>query len=245
MLRPDRQPVEPAEERRQPGRHAEAGLVGPVVGCRPEEVVELGAPLGDPLADVHLRHRQLVHVGEQRPAGRRPSVDDPFAEPGHTATPRVCVAILGVRTAGKATQTSGRGHVGAPITVTSASSRSARTRSVVSASGDTGRVASHSTAVSNPAAAALERRRGDTHVGREPDDDDSFDPAFAQQAGEAGRDVDVAARLAHRERRVAVLTVRALADDRPTRGGSDRDRRRARRPRCRRRSASATRRRRR
>ena len=83
----DRQPVEPAEEWRQPGRDTEAGLVGPVVRGRSEEVVELGAPLGESLADVHLRHRQLVHVGEQRPADRRPPVDDSIAEPGHPATP--------------------------------------------------------------------------------------------------------------------------------------------------------------
>ena len=55
---------------------------------------------------------------------------------------------------------------------------------------------------------------GHAHIGREPDHHHPLHRTLVQQAGEAGRDVDVAARLAHRERRVAVFAVRALADHR-------------------------------
>ena len=63
-------------------------------------------------------------------------------------------------------------------------------------------------------AARVERGRLDAVVGREADDDDALDARRREEALELGRDGLAGDRVAHREARVAVLAVGALADPR-------------------------------
>src|SRR5690606_24140209 len=58
----------PSQQPSQTGKHAVSRLVGPVVGVAPEEVVELGGPLGKTFLPVELRHGQLVLVGGENSA---------------------------------------------------------------------------------------------------------------------------------------------------------------------------------
>ena len=98
--------------------------------------------------------------------------------------------------------------------VTPAASISSRARSPSPGSRSTAAIASVRTAVAKPSADRVDGGRLDAVVGGEPGDDDGVDAGVAQEALELGRDGLAGHGVAHREARVAVLAVDALADPR-------------------------------
>ncbi len=61
---------DPVEQPPETGGHRIPCLMAPVVGVLTEEVVEQRRAFVETLLPVHLRHRQLVLVGEQKPFGQ-------------------------------------------------------------------------------------------------------------------------------------------------------------------------------
>ena len=96
--------------------------------------------------------------------------------------------------------------------VTPAASISASARSPSPASRSTAAMASVRTDVWKPSAAASMRGRLDAVVGGEPGHDDGIHAGVAKQRLELGGDGLAGDRVAHREARIAVLAVGALAD---------------------------------
>src|SRR5690606_6369809 len=101
------QVAQPRTERSETRRHAEARLVCAVVRVTAEEMVELGGLLGDALAEVDLRHHELVEIGEQRAARRGPPLTNLLAG-RHSPTTVTPAAANSDRTVGTASGYTGR-----------------------------------------------------------------------------------------------------------------------------------------
>ncbi len=208
-------------------------------GGQQADRLHLGHPLGLPLDVGHELPDPLDRRVDLDPAADRDADGSALVVDAEPAEPAVEQERAGEPADRRGRQSPDHRSlsrtIATPASIISVTARSpspgARSTARIAVGQEAGRVAE---------AGRIERGRPDTVVGGQPADHDPFDVVRPEERVQLGRDLLAAARVAHREPRVAVLAVGALADGRPV---DDQARDGARRPTTRPRSGPARRRR--